>query len=502
MTSGDKSISEIQQFFKGTNVFITGATGFIGHVLVEKILRTCLVNKVYLLIRSKKNKDPQTRLREMFSSTLFMRLWEEQPDFIEKVLLITGDCVEPNLGLSAADEEFMVANMDIVIHCAATINLNGPLKHTSFINVRSTKDLLLIARRMHRLKSFVYVSTAFSNPNQPIIEEKIYNCHIQGDALINMVENMSDSLINSITPECLGSWPDTYTLSKCVAENLVKQYGQNMPICITRPCIVLFTDKEPISGWANTMKSVTGLSIGLGLGAIHLLAADPKVKAVLMPADYVANMIITAAHHASKTRSKSIIPVFNHVSNNMAPPLTYGLCTKYLLDNLFEYKLFSEKELWKPNVILTKSKVLFTILFFIYHYLPAFIIDCCLWIAGKKMRAIKIYKKVEVMMNEMRYFGTVDFKFDDSHFKALISSQSDKDKQLFYLDMTNMNWNRYFLSSIYGIKKYILKDSEDLTIGQKRHKKVMMAYYMLSTIIYGCLLYLLYLLFKMVFLVN
>jgi len=81
-----------------------------------------------------------------------MRLREEQPDFIEKVLLITGDCEEPNLGLSAADEEFMVANMDIVIHCAATINLNGPLKHTSFINVRSTKDLLLIARRMHRLK--------------------------------------------------------------------------------------------------------------------------------------------------------------------------------------------------------------------------------------------------------------------------------------------------------------------------------------------------------------
>lgn len=32
--------------------------------------RTCLVNKVYLLVRSKRNKDPQTRLREMFSSTV------------------------------------------------------------------------------------------------------------------------------------------------------------------------------------------------------------------------------------------------------------------------------------------------------------------------------------------------------------------------------------------------------------------------------------------------
>lgn len=83
---------------------------------------------------------------------MFKILREEQPDFLDKVLLITGDCTEPHLGLSVEDEEFLVANIDIVIHCAATINLNGPLKRTTLINVRSTRDLLLIAQRMHRLK--------------------------------------------------------------------------------------------------------------------------------------------------------------------------------------------------------------------------------------------------------------------------------------------------------------------------------------------------------------
>ena len=50
------------------------------------------------------------------------------------------------------------------------------------------------------------------------------------------------------------------------------------------------------------MKSVPGLCLGVGLGAIHVVLGDSKVRAIIMPVDNVANMIISAAHHASKTR--------------------------------------------------------------------------------------------------------------------------------------------------------------------------------------------------------
>lgn len=39
MISNNLQKSVIQQFFNNTNVFITGATGFIGNVIVEKLLR-------------------------------------------------------------------------------------------------------------------------------------------------------------------------------------------------------------------------------------------------------------------------------------------------------------------------------------------------------------------------------------------------------------------------------------------------------------------------------
>ena len=41
-TSG-KQMTEIQSFFSGSSVFITGATGFLGHVLLAKLLKYVLL---------------------------------------------------------------------------------------------------------------------------------------------------------------------------------------------------------------------------------------------------------------------------------------------------------------------------------------------------------------------------------------------------------------------------------------------------------------------------
>jgi fatty acyl-CoA reductase len=56
----------IQDFYTGRSIFITGATGFMGKVLVEKLLRSCPgIDRVYLLIRPKTDKDVRFRLQEM-----------------------------------------------------------------------------------------------------------------------------------------------------------------------------------------------------------------------------------------------------------------------------------------------------------------------------------------------------------------------------------------------------------------------------------------------------
>lgn len=65
----EEIFDRIEESFKHQNILITGGTGFLGKVVVEKFLR-CLpdIKQIYMLIRTKKEKDPKYRLEEIFNS--------------------------------------------------------------------------------------------------------------------------------------------------------------------------------------------------------------------------------------------------------------------------------------------------------------------------------------------------------------------------------------------------------------------------------------------------
>lgn len=62
--------NELVQFYNNSTILITGGNGFIGKVLVEKLLRCFNVKKIYLLIRSKNNATVEERVASMFNESV------------------------------------------------------------------------------------------------------------------------------------------------------------------------------------------------------------------------------------------------------------------------------------------------------------------------------------------------------------------------------------------------------------------------------------------------
>jgi hypothetical protein len=101
--------ASLRELISNSTIFITGATGFVGGVLLERILRAELPpNKVYLLVRKRRGTDPNERVNEIFSSPVSFR----QPSFESlkylpkvmamvtcPVLFLPGDGCSKNLPL-------------------------------------------------------------------------------------------------------------------------------------------------------------------------------------------------------------------------------------------------------------------------------------------------------------------------------------------------------------------------------------------------------------------
>lgn len=73
MEGSQVELSDIQRFYKDATIFLTGATGFIGKLFLEKILRSLPVKKVFILVRSKANVPTSKRLQVLFESIVIYK---------------------------------------------------------------------------------------------------------------------------------------------------------------------------------------------------------------------------------------------------------------------------------------------------------------------------------------------------------------------------------------------------------------------------------------------
>ncbi|KAL3271477.1 hypothetical protein HHI36_021962 [Cryptolaemus montrouzieri] len=494
--------SEIRKFFAGQTIFVTGGTGFVGKILIEKLLRTCNdLRRIYILVRTKKGKSEIDRFKEIFDQECFGRLKKEYPNFFEKVSLVNGDCCQPDIGLSPESKNMLIKEVTSIFHVAATVRFDQHLRLAAYINVRSVRDLLKMAKQMPQLKGFLYVSTAYSHCPRDEILERFYRPPIKGDNLLNVVDSLDDETLTRITPKLLGEWPNTYVFTKAVAESVIKEESSGLPVVMFRPAIVTVSVEEPMPGWIDNLHGVNGVVAGAGLGLLRTMPARPDVNAEIVPVDFVVNGMITAlwdtACRKSKGEKHEKVTVFNFAASPWMN-LTYGNFIKMCEEYVNIYPL--NKAVWCYCFRLRPGLVSHELAFFFLHIIPAYIIDFLLMCLGRKTIAVAGYRKAHKFLDVIAYFAQKNWKFGSENMKNLLNNMNKKDQELFPFDLRKVPISKVIREGIIGGRVYLLKDPLDtLPNAKRRNFKLKIAHYTLLAILMCFLFKIVFFIFGLVF---
>jgi alcohol-forming fatty acyl-CoA reductase len=92
------------------------------------------------------------------------------------------------------------------------------------------------------------------------IGEKVYGSTLSHEhqLFINAVGVLPDEFTNIYSKRFNKKHPNTYTLTKSMAEQIVNDYYGKLPVCIVRPSIVTAAISEPYPGWIDNVYGITG----------------------------------------------------------------------------------------------------------------------------------------------------------------------------------------------------------------------------------------------------
>nr|XP_023027067.1 putative fatty acyl-CoA reductase CG5065 [Leptinotarsa decemlineata] len=286
--------SPVTEWYKGRSIFITGGSGFMGKVMVEKLLYSCPgIKNIYLLLRNKRGKSSQQRLDAMYQLPMFERLRKSQPDAFAKIVLVNGDVNTEGLGLKTEDFDLLINNVSVVFHMAATLKLEASLKDAIEQNTAGTARVIDVCKQIKKLDCFVYFSTAFCSADVEVFEERVYEKKDDPRDVMSITKWLNSEALETATKAIIAPHPNTYTYSKRLAETLVADEKDNMPVCIVRPSIgeqaseifsKMSEEGSPVTEWYKGRSIfITGGSGFMGKVMVEkLLYSCPGIKNIYL----------------------------------------------------------------------------------------------------------------------------------------------------------------------------------------------------------------------------
>ncbi|XP_059296013.1 fatty acyl-CoA reductase 2, chloroplastic [Lycium ferocissimum] len=489
----------IIKFLRGKTFLITGATGFLGKVLIEKILRTIPdVNKIFILVKAQNQEVAINRLKnEILNADIFKNLKQVHGKsydtfMLSKLVPVVGNVCETHLGLDKGLANVIAKEVDIIVNSAANTTFDERYDIALDINTGGPSRLMNYAKQCHNLKLFLQISTAYVNgQRQGRIMEKPFcsGDSITKETLLSGIHQNSFPSLNvedeiklileskqAVEDNVAGQkirelglerankfgWQDTYVFTKAMGEMMIDNMRSDIPVVIIRPSVIESTYREPFSGWMEGNRMMDPIILHYGKGQLTGFLVDPNGVLDVVPADMVVNATLAAIakHGAAGKLGSNIYQVASSVVN----PLVFKDLAMLLFEHFNSSPYIDSKG--RP-IHVPRMKLLNSMEDLSFHLWQDAINRSGLTDTadpnGKLSRKLEniCRKSVEQAKYLAHIYEPYTFyggRFDNSNTQWLMECMSKEERWQFGFDVENIDWKDY-ISNVHipGIRKYVMK---------------------------------------------
>jgi thioester reductase-like protein len=367
----------VRKAMTGKHVMLVGVTGFIGKVwLANTLLDLPEIGRIYLLIRRQKSNPADKRFERIVEESpafdpLFERYGSSLPHFLrEKIEVVEGDVSLEGLGLAPGAAARLQADLDLIINSSGLTDFNPDLRDALATNVDAALNVMAFVRQSDHC-GLVHLSTCYvAGARDGRVSEKLRSDYtpagvadfdaekewrhlhelvnqaqsraesvevttelqqqavdkehaakdLQGAALENQVRKGRIRWLRNYLTE-VGSrraaelgWPNTYTLTKSLAESLISKRGAGLPVAIVRPAIVETSVVKPFTGWNEGINTSASLSYLLGTN-FRQLPSNERKRLDIIPVDSVCQGMTLISAAVIERRHDPVYQLATSVTN-------------------------------------------------------------------------------------------------------------------------------------------------------------------------------------------
>jgi len=454
------TVPSIREYYKGKSVFITGASGFAGKSLVQRLLQTCQVDKVYILLRGKRGVNFTDRFNAYLKEEVFSYFIDKS--VLDKIIPVEGDISLTRLGLSDPDHQKLADNVSIVFHAAASVKFNEQFKQAVILHVFGTQQVLELCRKMKKFESIIHLSSISAWFVKQRLEEKVYSHAVDPKLLIHEIETMSDREIEELANDYIGDYPkyaNTYFFTKTISEVLLKTYAKDLKVGIVRLPFMGGAYKEPIPGWFDSLQTTNAMLVCVATGTLRTVAIEPDTKPDYLPIDCCSNALITVAWHMSCGPKEESLQVFNVTPKPSEVPTVHEA---HVVAAQLGRQYPSIRQLLPPASPMKSKpgKVTFYIHTFITMFI-AYCVDFTLLMSGKKAFFARLCRKINqgtaeitVLLHKTRIYSDV------VNIKNVFASISQEERDIFYCDPAAIQWRQLLTDMWFRVRRTLLKEPD------------------------------------------